>query len=181
MIEISVTEEMVLHANKNAKELGHLRNSIMSGEGNLVGFLGEEATKKYLGIPLGTKVDDKDLIYNCDLIFNSESIDVKTKKTTVIPKDYYEASICASNIKQTCKYYVFTRALCENNQAIPSKIFIMGYILKDEYYEKARFLQEGQIDGSNNFRVRKDCYNLLYRDLYPAESLLSVKNFSKIG
>jgi hypothetical protein len=42
-----------------------------------------------------------------------------------------------------------------------------------EYYEKARYLEKGQIDPSNNFTVKADCYNVAIADLNDI-SLLTV-------
>jgi len=41
----------------------------------------------------------------------------------------------------------------------------MGYYDKKEYMKEARFLKKGQVDGSNNFVVKADCWNMLYSDL----------------
>ena len=40
MIEVKITKTMLTRAKKKAKEMGVIKNSILSGEGNLAGFLG---------------------------------------------------------------------------------------------------------------------------------------------
>jgi len=42
MIEIKITEEMKKRAWAKSREMGIIRNSIMKGDGNIAGFLGEE-------------------------------------------------------------------------------------------------------------------------------------------
>ncbi len=48
---------------------------------------------------------------------------------------------------------------------LPISVYIMGYYDKKEYMKEARFLKKGQVDGSNNFVVKADCWNMLYSDL----------------
>ena len=42
MIEIEITEQMKKQAWAKSREMGVIRNSIMKGDGNIAGFLGEE-------------------------------------------------------------------------------------------------------------------------------------------
>ena len=42
MIEVEITEEMKKKAWAKSREMGVINNSIMSGDGNIAGFLGEE-------------------------------------------------------------------------------------------------------------------------------------------
>ena len=85
MIEIEITDPMLLRARKKAKELGRLSRSITRGQGNLAGFVGEEIALKVLGgrfdnieknidydiiIPSGKTVDVKTIDGNEDTVFN---------------------------------------------------------------------------------------------------------------
>ena len=70
-----------------------------------------------------------------------------------------------------CDIYIFTRVNIEKSIG-----WIAGYISKQEYFSKARFLKKGQIDGSNMFIVKGDCWNLYYRDLYDIEDLINKQN-----
>ena len=45
------------------------------------------------------------------------------------------------------------------NSSLP-KLFRSTLSTKKEYFEKATFMQKGEIDPSNNYMVRADCYNL---------------------
>jgi hypothetical protein len=160
MINIKLTKDMVLRAYKDSISLGECKNSILRGKGNFTGFVGEEAVKSYLKIE-----SQRNNTYNYDITYNSISLDVKAKKTSVIPQSYHEASIANFNTKQNCKYYVFTRVLWPQDMLLPISVYIMGYYDKKEYMKEARFLKKGQVDGSNNFVVKADCWNMLYSDL----------------
>ena len=43
--------------------------------------------------------------------------------------------------------------------------WFLGSMGHDEYYNKATFLKKGDVDPSNNFTVRADCYNLKIEEL----------------
>lgn len=149
MEEIRITEDIFKKAKKRAKELGVLNNSITSGKGNLVGMLGEELIKEKLeGEILNT--------YDYDIVLeNGYKIEVKTKKTSVAPLPHFECSVASYNTRQKCDFYAFVRIDVEKKLG-----WILGFYPKDYFYKDARFHKKGEMDGSNNFRFKADCYNL---------------------
>lgn len=149
MIEVLITEDMFQSATQKADDLGRLKNSIMQGQGNLTGFLGEEVALLIMGGEL-TNTYDYDLIDK-----KGAKIDVKTKLTKVKPRDYYECSVAAYNIKQRCDVYAFVRVATDY-----SKAWFLGTKQKESYFQEATFKKKGDVDPSNNFTVRADCYNL---------------------
>lgn len=150
MIEVQITPDMVEKAQQQAAEMGALRNSIRHGEGNLVGFVGELVAQKVLGGML-------DNTYDHDLLLDDfiTTVDVKTKETTVAPKPHYECSVAAYNTTQKCDYYCFVRV--KNDLSVG---WYLGTYAKDKYFKDAHKLHQGEIDPSNNFTVKADCYNL---------------------
>lgn len=154
MIEVQITTNMVEKAKKKADELGVLKNSITSGRGNLAGFLGEFAAQAHMG---GELVNTRDY----DLLMpDGTKIDVKTKRCTSAPQPHFECSIAAFNTTQGCDKYVFVRVHKDFTKA-----WILGELTKEEYYSKAKFLQQGQYDPSNNWRCKADCYNVAISQL----------------
>ena len=96
MIEVEITEDMKKRAWAKSREMGVLNNSIMKGDGNIAGFIGEEVANLVIkGIISNTYdydiVDDEDIKY-----------DVKTKRCTSAPKPYYDCSVANFNTKQQC-------------------------------------------------------------------------------
>lgn len=158
MEEIKLTPQMYDHANSKAQKMGELNRSITKGTGNLAGFLGEIAVQTYLENAI------EENTYDYDLIYNNIKIDVKTKRTSVVPRPEYESSVVAYNIRQKTDVYVFTRIFGDT-------CYIMGYMPKEEYYKKARYLKKGTRDGDNWFTVKENCYNMFYKDLYRIEQL----------
>jgi len=148
-----ITTDDIISAAFQAKKLGILNNSIMSGKGNLVGCIGEIIVAKYLGVPLQHS-------YDYDLIWNGLKIDVKTKLTSVFPKPSYECSIASANPNQKCDWYIFTRVHSDLDTA-----YILGYLPKEEYFKTAECLHQGQVSGSNGFTVKHNCYNVSISEL----------------
>lgn len=156
MLEVHITDAMQERAIQKAEEMGRLYNSITNGDGNLAGFLGEEVANCIIG---GTITNT----YDYDIIKDATKYDVKTKRCTSKPKEHYECSIAAYNTKQKCDTYVFVRIECKNNNW--GRAWILGYFPKSEYFKKAKLLKRGDIDHSNGFIVKADCYNMAIKDL----------------
>ena len=90
MIEVKITKTMLTRAKKKAKEMGVIKNSILSGEGNLAGFLGEEVANRILR----GKINNT---YDYDIVCGEKKYDVKTKRFSSPPKAYYECSVAKYN------------------------------------------------------------------------------------
>ena len=161
---INITQENITEAKKLSGEMGKLNNSITKGEGNIHGFLGEIITANFLSVSTFNT-------YDYDIVFNNIKIDVKTKKVNTPPRNYYECSIANLNTKQKCDVYVFTRILNDM-----TKGWLLGYINKKDYFEKATFLRKGRIDHSNNWKVLTDCYNLPINKLKDIDNLKSLNH-----
>ena len=157
MIEVKITEQMKQRAWKKAREMGTLKNSITGGGGNIAGFLGEQVATEVLKGEV-TNTYDYDIVGKGGVRY-----DVKTKRCTSQPRDYYDCSIAALQTKQDCDHYVFVRI--ENINGKWGRAWVLGSYDKESYFKDARFLKEGQTDGDNNFRVRADCYNIAIKDL----------------
>ena len=162
MVEVPITTQMIKNATEKAIECGHLNNSITKGEGNFAGFLGEEIALNIIGGRLENT-------YHYDLIDDKgKTWDIKTKRCTSAPKDYYECSIAAFNTKQKCDNYAFVRIEFKNDKPTGRAWFLGGYIKKN-YFRDARFLKKGDYDPDNNYTVKADCYNLPINKLYQKE------------
>ena len=161
MKHIKIEKEDIELANKMATNMGTLNNSITKGQGNVIGFLGEIIVANELGISL-------DNTYDYDLVFDDKKIDVKSKRVTSAPRDYYECSVAALNTRQRCDFYMFTRIKNDLSEG-----WILGYMDKEKYLSNSKFLKKGSIDPSNNWKVRTDCYNL------PINKLEAINNLKK--
>lgn len=154
---VPVTTLMMIDATRLAKGMGVINNSFLQGQGSVAGFLGELAVCKVLHC-------DRKSTKDYDLVLkNGQTVDVKSKQTTVPPLASYEASVAETSRHQQCDSYVFTRVLVEN--AIPKSVWIMGWISRQMFYMISRKLNSGDIDPSNGYSVRVACYNISYSEL----------------
>ena len=153
---------MFITARKASIELGVLHNSIRRGDGNLIGFLGEYITREALGCT-------QDNTYHQDLLLGDIKIDVKTKATSVKPLDIYDCSVTSCNATQQCDIYVFTRII-----KTYEKGWVLGWLTTEDYFKKARFLKKGEVDPSNKYTVKADCYNVAINELNSINDLLTM-------
>lgn len=150
MIEVDIDPKMVELAKSRSEEMGVLNNSVTRGDGNIAGFVGEYIIKDFIK---GSEIADT---YDYDVVTRSGvKIDVKTKRTTVRPKPYYDCTIYEYNTKQKCDVYAFVRVSEDY-----TKGWILGFYPKKKYFENAKFHKKGDIDGDNNFRFKANSYNL---------------------
>lgn len=158
MVEIVISEPMILTAKQKADDLGVLNNSILNGDGNVIGFLGELMLEKISNCKIVNT-------YDYDLISDfGETIDVKTKRCSRKPLDNYECSVNKFNDKQKCDYYAFVRVLDNLSRG-----WFLGLISKDDFMKKSIKKYAGEIDRSNNFLFRSDCLNIPISELFIPE------------
>ena len=149
MIEVPITHKMLIKARDKSVDMGKLHNSILYGAGNFAGFLGEQIALNIIG-------GEWQNTYHYDILWKDNiKVDVKTKQTRVKPLSHYDCSIAKTSSKQDCDWYVFTRVKKDFSVG-----WFLGAISKDDYFKESVFLQKGEVDPSNNFTVKADCYNL---------------------
>jgi hypothetical protein len=137
---------------KTLYSFGALNNSITKGEGNIIGALGEVVLFDYFtNSGFSTKFDSN---FNYDITVDRFKVDVKTKRTTVEPKEHFYCSIPASNTKQACDLYFFARVTEDFKYC-----YLLGFKDKQKFFEESIFKKKGE-KGMNGFKFLTDCYNL---------------------
>lgn len=161
MIIIDITTEQIQLAEKKAKELGELNNSITKGLGNIIGFLGEIIFAEYFN---GTLANT----YDYDVIVNDYKIDVKSKKTNYPPQENYLATVADFNTKQNCDYYYFVRI-----DLVNKKGYLLGGLSKKEFYKKSVFYKKDTLDPESTlgWTFKADCYNIRIGDLKQSKKI----------
>jgi len=159
-VRIEITPEMVKNAERKAKEMGALKNSIRSGKGNLVAFLGEEIARQVL------RATSKNT-YQHDLEKDGLKIEVKTKDRTVDPLPHHNATVAKFNTKQAADFYCFVSVRRDKETDKYTHGHLVGLISKENFFEKARFFNEGDLEPGSNppFYFRADCFNIHYSEL----------------
>jgi hypothetical protein len=132
IVTIPVTKEMLILAKEKADEMGCLKHSMMKGERNVEGILGELGALKFLTNAVGTAS------YQHDLKIGQITIEVKTKRLTNKPRLDYDCTVYSYNTEQDCHIYLFAGVNPEH-----TLVWLNGFISKDNFYKKAEFLPAG--------------------------------------
>ena len=83
MIEVPVDANIIELSKSRAIKMGIINNSIMQGDGSIAGFVGEYIAADILD---GEVMDT----YDYDILLrNRDTVDVKTKRVSSAPRDYY--------------------------------------------------------------------------------------------
>lgn len=173
MVELPFTSSQVSRARKKAEKLGSLYNSITKGKGNLAGYLGEIVTAKYIEGKLIScnKGSDK---FKFDLKWNGKTIECKTKRRSVDPLPEYDASIADASTHQTPDIYAFLSITIDKKTKKIKKVWLCGFITKEDFFNKAEFIKRNTWDKSNGFRCKQDMWNLPYSELAQDINLLDI-------
>lgn len=153
---INITKEQIERA-KKLYPFKELKGSITKGNSNIYGALGEIIIYD-LSVEKGMDVDFNST-YDYDLIINNYKVDVKTKRTTVIPKEDYLCSISSFNTTQKCDFYFFLR-INENLK----ECYLIGYKSKGDFFKESSFNKKGTLDV-NGWTFKDDCYNIKIKQL----------------
>lgn len=154
MVALSISLDQLERA-RSRYEFRALNGSITKGASNIYGALGEVLVADYFN---HRSVVDQST-YDYDLIIDGHRVDVKTKRTTVAPKQDYLCSVSAFNTGQACDYYFFVRI----NES-KTLGYLLGYIGKQEFYRNGFMRNKGDADV-NGFIFKDDCYNIKISDL----------------
>jgi len=159
MIEIQITPNQIERA-KLLYPFDNLNGSITSGKSQIYGAIGEIVVMDHYNW-LEVEYSGK---YDYDIIIDGVKIDIKTKKTTVVPKPFYLCSVSDFNTRQKCDHYMFVRVMADY-----SKAWILGSRTKEAFYKISTFNRKGTLD-TMNWRFKDDCYNLEISKLVPPKS-----------
>lgn len=169
MIVIKPTPEQRKQANKEAKEIGALRNSFSQGRGNAIGMMGEILVHQLIG---GDRVSDSSYVH--DLVLpDGCTVDVKTTRASGPPKPHYVARVYGSEegkekLCDKCDVYYFVRCNVQLSLAT-----IIGWLPAREFIEKALFLPKGNVDPHDGKLSFADEYTLPISELNPPSMLIT--------
>lgn len=159
----NLTDADILAARKRAIRLGTLNKSFTKGQGNEIGMQGEYAVAMHIGAQPAKDTYDYDLVAP-----NGLRVEVKSKGTTRkdAPLNHYMASVATANTSQDCDVYFFTRVVTTKSKLPTGDVWVMGYMPRLEFYDRAVFYAKGDTDPDNGYRVHQDCWNIPIGDLY---------------
>jgi hypothetical protein len=156
--EFKVSDQTFKEAKKRFDNFPLINNSIRNREGGLVGYIGEALVLHLEGGAI------KDT-YDYDVVSSKGvKIDVKTKERKVAPRANYNCTVANFNTKQKCDRYSFVSVLDDYKTA-----WYLGSISKEDFYKKAIFYKQGDLDPDSSprypFKFTADCYNIKVNQL----------------
>ena len=147
MKEYEVTKDMIKEAVLMSKDMGTLNGSLLQGQGNTWGFLGEIIASKALA------AEHKNT-YDYDLITPlGHTVDVKTQRVSSIPRSQFHCNVNEHSIKQKCDYYAFVRVHSDLTIA-----WYLGKIGKQQFLDTATYREKGS--ATTNFIFKFNCYSI---------------------
>jgi hypothetical protein len=152
MIEAKLDAGTRRQAREESKELGSLKWSLTHGLGNYVGCAGEIIAHKIIG---GTRVGHLRFSHDIELP-NGMRVDVKSGKAKSRPLPHYVARIYAAEnqreeLATKCDAYYFMRVHEDKHT-----VWALGWILAEEFAEKAVFHPRGSRHLSDGREVQSD-------------------------
>lgn len=160
MVEVEITQSMIDTAQKRADAMGAIKNSLTKGDGNLSGFLGEEMVLSLYPNFTADSTKDFDITYkeSGEIL----KVEVKTKRRTVEPKDFYTCHIAKTSAHQDPDIYFFCQV---NLKEKPYKGWVLGWLPKSVFYERAEYRHKGQLD-ERGFAEKTNSFVCKISDLY---------------
>lgn len=171
---------MVDRARSKAKKLGEIKNSILRGGGNVAGYLGEEAVAAYIGAKI-TSCDKGSDKYNYDITTKGgRRVEIKTKRRTVYPQEYFDVSVAKTSVHQRPDLYIFVSIEFEDMKMVNGRrhyygiksICILGQAEPEDFFSRAKIWNRGDIDKRNGFKTHVDMYNLPISEIDPLDDSL---------
>lgn len=164
MQTIKLTPKQIETVQARAAARGTLNTrTIVKGEGNVVGFAGEEMFSQ--AFPKAVKADSRDY----DFVLNGKKIDVKTRGSDKTPRMDWDCKIPEYSVnQQACDIYVF---VISRNDA--SSGLVLGWISKQDFKAKAKLQEADQLFAQYGKHVVNQRYMIVpISDLNPIETLV---------
>lgn len=162
--EVEITLDMVSRANENTKLHGNNSHTIdKTVESRFAGYLGEEMLEEFMSGLTRENCKDYDFVRWKGTPMQY-TIDVKTKRRKVTPADRWSVHINEYGNHQQCETYVFVSLLKADTKS-GWRGWIIGWMDKKEYWDRARVVKEGDIEEKDGFREYADGRKLYFSEL----------------
>lgn len=159
MIEVQITKDMIEEAMLLAAEIPLLKNSDTEGHGRKIAALSDLMVKNTWGGKIVSHVS-----YDCDWISPKNYLfEIKSKERNFEPKPWYNCTVKEYNTKQKCDYYLFTSIFRDYSRG-----WILGYISKQDFFNKAIFFKKDEVDPDTRggkYVFPSNCYNVKIEQL----------------
>ncbi len=127
----------------------------------IAGFIGEEIVSNILG-------GEIENTYDYDVVRSGKKYDVKQKDALAHLTRITNAQLLhLTQSKNVTPMYLLE---CNTKTINLDQLGCWDKKNKNDYFREAKKLKKGQVDPSNNFTVKADCYNLSISELKPLEA-----------
>ena len=180
MKNIPFTQAMIDRATERANgiKFSETRTQVKESGSGLsdvatAGFLAEEAVADYLGAGLTATSTGTDK-YHYDLVLqNGIRTELKTKRRTVVPQDYYDVSVYDISTFQRPDLYMFVSLQYEKSRKLGhtiqydnlQNIWLLGQKTPEAFFDTAVLWKAGDFDSRNKLLLKSTTYNLAIKDL----------------
>ncbi len=165
--KVPITRDMISRAEEKSKWHGDINNSIRRGEGNVVGYLGEEMVLSFLSDVVEENSYDYDMIRSKGTPYEY-TIDVKTKERGVskkgnpyVPRGHYSVHVGEASMHQRVDTYVFAQV---NRVGDTYEGWVLGWMDKEEFLRRAKKVKEGEPDEYGKPEAA-DAYKMEIKDI----------------
>ncbi len=144
---------------------------------NTVGILGECALGKYEGTPVQKTLDDRpkhESDLGWDIIIGALKYDIKTPESIRFPLGSYRCNISRLlfNKNKPNDGYIWIFMIPRPEKTPPYDWRVVGWMPKDEFFEKALFHKKGDKSiTSNKFRYSAPMHDIAIHQLHPYKSI----------
>ena len=164
MKAVSITDDMRTRARLISNPDIVFNQNKTGPRAGYIGALGEIVVADYLGV----HPHNNDEVYNYDMVWNDNNIEVKTMNLYYPPK---EGTDCCTTTyyDQKCDMYFFVGLLNDK-----SKAWIEGCIYSKDFFKKANYIKKGTT-RSDGFTYKWDNWVVKVKDLSSVDKVLSNK------
>ena len=162
MKAVSITDDMRTRARLISNPDIVFNQNKTGPRAGYIGALGEIIVADYLGV----QPHNNDEVYNYDMVWNDNKIEVKTMNLYYPPK---EGTDCCTTTyyDQKCDMYFFVGLLNDK-----SKAWIEGCIYSKDFFKKANYIKKGTT-RSDGFTYKWDNWVVKVKDLSSVDKVLS--------
>ena len=141
------------------------------GSGQYAGNLAELVFKDILDIKRLEHKYTASTSYHFDFKIGKATIDLKAKQRTVDCRNEYDTHVNLYQKNYPCHYYIFASVLIPKGEKLASKVQLMGWCRKSDYWDTCEIKRKGQ--NSDGLIEREDGGKKKYHDLQPMDSFLT--------
>jgi len=136
--KVGIDYQMLLRAAQRSIKMGALRQSLMKGQRNIVGFLGEEIYQACC--PLAEHRDT----FDYDFLLRGQRIDIKTRRFSTNPYSNFDFAVPITKDSYEVDFYVFCGVHSDLTYG-----WLLGFLSKAEFFKLSILKEAGTAMARN--------------------------------